>query len=436
MVRRRPPIARIAGPFRAFLADRAVAGAVLLACAGLALVIANSPWSEAYDAFWSTHVSIRSGNYALSEMLVHWVNNGLMAVFFLSVGLEIKREVLVGELSTRGQAVLPAVAALGGALAPAAIYTALNAGGPGANGWGIPMATDVAFALGLVAILRDRVPASLQLFLAALAIADDLLAVLVIAAFYTKSLDPFALGVAAAILAGLFGMNRLGVRSPLAYGAAGVALWLAILYSGVHATIAGVLLAAAVPATTRLDEEGFLQRARALTRTFARSRRHHILKSEEQQEALQALETAVDHVQPPLHQMEHALQPWVGFVVMPLFALANAGVDLHGDALAGAHPVALGVVLGLVAGKPVGILLGSWLAVHAGSARLPSGTNWRQLHGIAWLGGVGFTMALFVAHLAFQGPRLQFAKVGVLTGSLVAGTVGTWLLSAATRLNR
>ena len=436
-IRRHPPIVRLAGPFQQLLADRAIAAGLLLACAVLALLIANSPWSAAYDGFWQAPVSIRTGEFALSDTLLHWVNDGLMAIFFLSVGLEIKREILVGELSSRSRALLPAAAAFGGAIVPAAIYAAFNAGTGAAAGWGIPMATDVAFVLGVITILRDRVPSQLQLFLTALAIADDILAVLVIALFYTAAIDPAALGAAAMLLLGLFGLNWLGVRSPVVYGAGGIALWLAVLYSGLHATIAGVLLAAAVPASTRLDEESFLRRSRALLYRFShsRSRADRLQrKTEEQQAALQALETAVDHVQPPLHQMEHALQPWVGFVVLPLFALANAGVRVHGHPVADLlQPVTLGVVLGLVAGKPLGILLASWLATRAGCAELPRGTSWRQMRALACLGGIGFTMSLFVAHLAFGGIRREDAQAGILAGSLIAGLLGTWLLGRTRR---
>jgi NhaA family Na+:H+ antiporter len=272
----------------------------------------------------------------------------------------------------------------------------------------------------------------LQLLLTALAIADDLLAIGLIAIFYTRTLDPVFLTAAGLVLLGLLGMNRLGVRSPLAYAIAGFALWLAVLYSGVHATIAGVLLAVAVPATTRLDEKGFLRRARTLVTRFARSRHQQVMKSAEQQAALQDLETAVDHVQPPLHRMEHAIQPWVGFIVMPLFALANTGVDLRGVAPAEfANPVTLGIMAGLVCGKPLGILLGSWLATRARGVRLPPQTGWRHLCGIAWLGGIGFTMSLFIAQLAFGQEQLQYAKVGILAGSLLAGGIGTALLAKA-----
>ncbi len=436
-VREHPPIVRLAGPFQEFLADRAIAAGLLLACALVALLVANSPWSAAYDAFWEAQISIRTGDFALADSLLHWVNDGLMAIFFLSVGLEIKREILVGELSSRSQALLPAAAAFGGAMVPAAMYAALNAGTGAAAGWGIPMATDVAFVLGVTTILRDRVPPQLQLFLTALAIADDILAVLVIALFYTTAIDPAALGAAVVLLLGLFGLNWLGVRSPLLYGVSGVALWLAVLYSGLHATIAGVLLAAAVPASTRLDEEGFLRRSRTLLYRFSRSRSRTDRmqqKTEEQQAALQALETAVDHVQPPLHQMEHALQPWVGFVVLPLFALANAGVKISGNLVADLmQPVTLGVALGLVAGKPLGILLASWLAIRAGCAELPRGTSWRQMRALACLGGIGFTMSLFVAHLAFGGVRREDAQIGILAGSLLAGLLGTWLLGRTRR---
>ena len=339
-------------------------------------------------------------------------------------------------------------------IVPAACYALVNAGGPGASGWGVPMATDIAFALGVLALLGDRVPVTLKVFLAALAIADDIGAVLVIAAFYSGGVDWGALALAGALLAAAFGVNAAGVRRPWAYALLGVPLWGAVLVSGIHATVAGVLLAFAIPARTRVDEPAFLAEARRSLDDFdqalgpvapgADHLARRVLTNAASQEALHCLEELTEAAQPPLHRIEHALHGVVAFGVMPLFALANAGVTLVGGAPGGAGggalaslaqalatPVALGVILGLVLGKPLGITLGAWLAVRLGVAELPPGVGWRPVHGVSWLGGIGFTMALFVAGLAFPGTAgaalLGEAKLGVLAASLAAGLVG-WLL--------
>ena len=429
---RLPLIERIFGPFQRFFATSAAGGLVLLAATAIALAWANSPWADAYHHLWETPVTVGAPGFGLTLSLHHWVNDGLMAVFFFLVGLEIKREVLVGELASRRTAALPVAAALGGMLVPAGLYAALNAGGPGAAGWGVPMATDIAFALGILALLGDRVPIGLRVFLAALAIADDLGAVLVIAFFYTGALDWSALGGAAAVLAVLLGFNRAGARRPLTYALLGVGLWLFVLASGVHATIAGVLLALTVPARTRISEDEFLARAEASLADFraADEPGTTVLTNHGHQAALQALENAADAAQAPLQRMEHSLHGLVAFVIMPVFALANAGVALGGGAAAaGRSPIAWGVVLGLALGKPLGITLASWLAVRAGAADLPSGVAWRHVHGAGWLGGIGFTMSLFVAGLAFADPAvLDIAKLGVFGASIIAGVVGYALL--------
>jgi NhaA family Na+:H+ antiporter len=314
---------------------------------------------------------------------------------------------------------------------PALIYAALNAGGPGAAGWGIPMATDIAFALGVLALLGPRIPLSLKVFLAALAIVDDLGAVLVIALFYTAEISWAALGVAAFFLIAMVTINRLEVRHPGAYLLLGVGLWLAFLFSGVHATVAGVLAAMTIPARTRIDTAGFLARGRALMDQFDRAgmEGEDVLTSHEQQAVIQAMENACEGAQAPLQRIEHDLQRWVAFGIIPLFALANAGVHLPADfAQALGHPVTLGVILGLVLGKPLGITLFAWVAVRAGLAVMPEGVAWRALHGVSWLGGIGFTMSLFIANLAFPGGEMgDEAKVGIISASIVAGVVG-WLL--------
>jgi NhaA family Na+:H+ antiporter len=341
---------RVLGPFHRFFSKSASGGLVLLASTAVALGWANSPWAESYHHLWETPLTVGTPGFGLTLSVHAWVNDGLMAVFFFLVGLEIKREVLVGELASRRSAALPVAAALGGMLVPAALYALVNRGGPGAAGWGVPMATDIAFALGILALLGDRVPSGLRVFLAALAIADDLGAVLVIAFFYTGALNLPALGGAAAVLAVLAGLNRAGARRPLTYALLGVALWLCVLASGVHATIAGVLLALAVPARTRIDEDEFLARAEASLADFraADEPGTTVLTNRGHQEALQALESAADAAQAPLQRMEHALHGVVAFVIMPVFALANAGVPLGaGLGAAARSPVAWGVVLGL-----------------------------------------------------------------------------------------
>ncbi|HEX7185841.1 MAG TPA: Na+/H+ antiporter NhaA, partial [Thermoanaerobaculia bacterium] len=409
-------------------------GIVLLVCTAIALAWANSPWAASYHHLWELEIAIDAGPVAIRSTLHHLINDGLMVVFFFLVGLEIKREVRIGELASFQRAALPAAAALGGMVVPAALYAALNLGGSGSAGWGIPMATDIAFALGVLALLGNRVPAGLKVFLAALAIVDDIGAVLVIALFYTGGVDWVALGAAGALLLLAAGANAAGVRRPWAYSVIGVALWGAVLASGVHATVAGVLLAMAIPSRTRINEDEFLRRAHRSVEAFegACGPGTNVLTNQAQQEALLNLETLCEQAQAPLQRMERKLHGIVAFGIMPLFALANAGVQLAGgDAgMALSGPVTLGILLGLVLGKPLGITLFSWIAVRAGLAALPRGVTWRQIHGVAWLGGIGFTMSLFVAGLAFpDAPALlTAAKLGVLAASLVAGLCGWFLL--------
>jgi NhaA family Na+:H+ antiporter len=375
--------------------------------------------------------SIGLGNFSIEEDLTHWINDGLMAIFFLVVGLEIKRELLVGELSSPRQAALPIAAALGGAVIPAAIYVGINFGTEGMSGWGIPMATDIAFALGVLALLGERAPVSLKIFLTALAIVDDIVAVVVIALFYTSDVSWGALAVGAAFVVALIAANLAGVGKPLPYALLGIALWLCFLQSGVHATIAGVLLAMTIPASSFIDTGTFLKRSRSLLDRFeqAEERGDSVLSNDERQGALHALNRANEDVEPPLQELEHALHPWVVFAVMPLFALANAGVVLGEDFAATLlNPVSLGILAGLLLGKQFGITLFAWLAIKSGLSELPEGMTWRHIYGAGWLGGIGFTMSLFISDLAFtDGPLLDVAKLGILAASLVAG-VGGWLI--------
>ncbi len=430
-----PLVDRLLAPFRRFARTASAGGLVLLAATAVALAWANSPWAAAYHRLWETPLTLGAGGWSVQWSLHHLINDGLMAVFFFVVGLEIKREVLAGELKSLRSASLPMVAALGGMIVPAGLYALVNGGGPGSGGWGVPMATDIAFALGVLALLGDRVPTGLKVFLAALAIVDDIGAVLVIALFYSGGVAWGALATAGAILLVAVGANAAGFRRPWTYGTLGIALWAAVLASGVHATVAGVLLAMAIPVRTRLDEPAFLASARRALDDFdaaavvtARDPDTTVLSNTEHHTALEELETLCEQAQPPLIRLEHALHGIVAFAIMPLFALANAGVSLGADASqAVASPIALGTVLGLVLGKPLGITGFSWLAVRLGFAALPSGVTWPMLVGAGVLGGIGFTMALFIAGLAFTDPALlEAAKLGILAASLSTGVAG-WL---------
>ncbi len=419
-------------PFERFFRLEAAGGILLLTAAAGALAWANSPWSGSYFALWQTPVAVELGPVGLRKPLLLWINDGLMAAFFLLVGLEIKREVLVGELASLRRAAFPLSAAVGGMLVPAALYAAVASGGEAASGWAIPMATDIAFALGVLALLGRGLPPALRVFLAALAIVDDLGAVLVIALFFTTGLSGTALAAAALIFGALVAMNRLGVRSLSAYVGGGILLWLAVLQSGVHATVAGVLLAAAVPVGRRIDLDEFVRRSRSLLDRLAEEggpgRR---VPSTEEHEAIHSLEVGTERVDSPLLRLEHGLLPWITYGVMPLFALANAGVRFGGAPGASlTAPVTLAVVAGLVVGKPLGVAAFSWGAVRTGLASLPDRVSWRHVLGVGFLCGIGFTMAIFIGGLAFDGALLDRAKTGILVGSLVSGILGWGILRA------
>ncbi|RMF56860.1 MAG: Na+/H+ antiporter NhaA, partial [Bacteroidetes bacterium] len=409
------PANRLFRPFQRFFEQEAAGGILLLVCAVIALLWANSPFSESYFSLWETLVTVGVGGFVISKPLLLWINDGLMAIFFFVVGLEIKREVLVGELSSPKAAALAVAAAFGGMVVPAALYTLLNAGTDGASGWGIPMATDIAFALGVLALLGSRAPLALKVFLTALAIVDDLGAVLVIALFYTAEISWGALGAGAGALVALVAANRLRIQRPAVYVVLGIALWVAFLKSGIHATVAGVLLALTIPARRRLDTHEFLARGNELLRVFARDVRPGKTEpSTDQRDALHALEVTCRQAETPLIRMEHALHGWVAFLIIPLFALANAGVALGGDlGAAFGNRVTLGIVLGLFVGKQIGVTGFAWLAVRLGWAALPAGVTWRQIYGVSFLCGIGFTMSLFIANLAFaEAALLDSAKVG------------------------
>ncbi len=425
------PVERIVRPLKDFAKFEASGGILLIACSVFALAWANSPWAGSYFHLWHTNLTFGFAGAQLSKPLEFWINDGLMAVFFLLVGLEIKREMLVGELATFQKAALPIAAALGGMLVPALLYALLNRGTPGAAGWGIPMATDIAFALGVLALLGDRVPASLKVFLAALAIADDIGAVLVIAIFYTAKISWISLAIGVGFFAALMAMNRGGARHPLIYAVLGLGLWLAFLKSGVHATVAGVLLAITIPVRHRIDGREFLERSETFLTRFrsAEEAGETIPASATKLHALEAIESVCERAQSPLQRFEHALAPWIKHFIMPVFALANAGVTLgHGVATIIA-PISLGVICGLVLGKPIGIAAFAWLATRSGVAALPDGVGWRQILGVGILGGIGFTMSLFIDALAFGNtPELETAKVGILTASAISGLAGALVL--------
>jgi len=417
-------------PFLEFFRTEAAGGVLLLVAAVAALLWANGPWAASYRAVFSSPIAVGAGGFLLSKPLLLWINDGLMAIFFFVVGLEIKREILVGELASPSKALLSLASALGGMVVPALLYAALNRGGPGAAGWGIPMATDIAFALGVLALLGDRVPPSLKVFLAALAIVDDLGAVLVIALFYTQGIAVSFLLLSLALLLVLAAAGRLGLRKTSVYLGVGVAVWYGFLKSGVHPTVAGVLLAMTIPARVKVEGGRFLERARRSLAEFASETGGGFLVTPGQHEALLDLQEAAEAASSPLQRLEHALHPWVTFAIMPLFALANAGVrlDLGGpSALWG--PVTAGAALGLLLGKPAGVLLGAYAVIRPGFCTMPQGATWRTFAGIGCLAGIGFTMALFIAALAFgDGALLVQAKVGILGASAAAGVVGSLLL--------
>ena len=379
-----------------FLHHEAAGGVALFVAAVLALMLANSPLESYYTGLLEAHVTIGFGALSLEKTLSHWINDGLMVIFFFVVGLEIKRELVIGELSSPKRAALPFAAALGGMVVPALIYAAINRNEPEAlNGWAIPCATDIAFAIGVLALIGPRVPTALKVFLLALAIIDDLGAIIVIAIFYTAGLSYTALGLAAAGIAVLAALNRSGEMRIWPFLAVGFFVWLCVLKSGVHATLAGVVTALTIPLGDQSEDAG----------DFAS----------------------------PLMRLQHVLHPWVTFCIVPLFALANAGVSLAGVTLAAlVTPIPLGIILGLVVGKPIGVFAFSWMAIRFGLADRPDGASWTQLFGVGVLAGIGFTMSLFIGMLAFPQPEHAAAiRLGVLVASFVAGVAGYMILRSA-----
>jgi NhaA family Na+:H+ antiporter len=427
-------------PFRRFAATEAAGGVVMLVMAIVALVWANSAFSDSYERLWETMISIHVGDLAHVDLdLRGWINDLAMAFFFFVVALEIKRELVRGELRDPRAAALPALAAVGGMVVPALIYTIINVGGSGSDGWGIPMATDIAFAVGVLSLLGRRVPSSLVVFLLTLAIVDDLGAIIVIAVFYTSNLSFGWLAIAIACVVGAVVLNRIDVRSLVPYFLLAAFCWFALHESGVHATLAGVAFGLATPSHAFFRPPVFGPRAHALVSTVEQARRAEGTPGDAEDEegveaeALSELITLSNESQPPLDRLEHRLVPWTTFVIVPLFALANAGVQVSGSQLVDSfsQPVTLGVLLGLVIGKPVGIFLFSLAAVRLGIGKRPLGASWGQMFGVATLGGIGFTVALFVTELAFDpGQLADEAKIGILAASAIAGAVGYAYLRA------
>jgi len=414
-----------------FARQAASGGVVLLICTLIALIWRNSGAGDSYVDFWDTKLAITLGSWELSESFLHWINDGLMVIFFFVVGLEIKRELTTGELASPSKAALPLAGAIGGMLMPAAIYLLFNARGPAQDGWGVPMATDIAFTLGILTMFGSRIPLPLKIFFTAMAIADDLGAILVIAVFYSADISFIALGVAAVFLFALIILNRARVYSPLPYAVLGVGLWLAFLESGIHPTIAGVLLAATIPSRSPPNLRSMLAQVISLLQSFDLpvSWREHA--DSRRQAAISTLENIGDRMQSPAQRLEEGLTPWTTYLILPLFALANAGVAINADSVSTlTSRMSLGIILGLVVGKPLGIGLIGYISYRLGWATLPGGVSWPQFLSAGVLAGIGFTMSLFIANAAFSDPALEEAsKLAILVASVVAAAVGSVLLT-------
>ena len=417
------PGRRLPRSVRRFLETEASGGTLLLVAALIAFVWANSPWKGGYQALWHTELRVELGRWALEGDLHHWVNDALMVVFFFVVGLEIKRELVQGELRNPRTAAMPAIAALGGMVVPAGLYLAVNAGSDGPGGWGIPMATDIAFAVGVITLFGRRVPSSLKLFLLTLAIVDDIGAIIVIGLFYSSGLEPVFLLAAAGIVLAIAVLSRSGVVWLAPYLALGAALWVVTYASGVHATIAGVVLGLLTPANRLV--------AGSVAREWASD-----LEDEPSAHDMDAMTRLARHAVSPAERIAHVLHPWSSFLIVPVFALANAGVEVRASSFdaPGATRVAFGVVLGLVLGKTLGIFGAAWLGARAGIAHLPQGATWPMMGAVAAVAGIGFTVSLFIAELAFEaGPLQEAAKLGVLAASTLAAVLGGFALWRACR---
>lgn len=423
--------------FNSFFKNEATGGILLLICAIVAVALASFPQTRGFDDYFNNIVSIGGENFNISMPIRHWINDGLMTIFFLSVGLEIKREMIFGQLSSLKKSILPIMGAIGGMIVPACIYAIFNHGNPETSGgWGIPMATDIAFAVGILAILGNKVPLSLKVFLTALAVADDLGAIIVLAIFYpSHSINFVYLGIVFAITLALFFMGKFKIRHALAYIIPGIFMWYFTYKSGVHATISGVLLAMTIPSTGTINELKFTNKFKLLFERFKETTKAEVevLASPEQQELIHCMNVEIDKVDPLLHKLESKLHPIVNFLIMPLFALANAGVALNFDIFANGIPTAaLGISLGLLIGKPLGIFLMSALSIKLGLASQPDGVKLRELFSIGILGGIGFTMSIFVNGLAFTDSQItDVGKISILITSATVALIGYLVLLAS-----
>lgn len=421
-------------PLEEFIHRQTTSGVLLMICAVIALIVANSPLHESYEHLLHTELGFDIGSIAFSLSIHHWINEALMALFFLVMGLELKRELLVGELSSPRQALLPIMAAIGGMVIPALGYYAFNTSGHTANGWGIPMATDIAFAIGALSLLGARVPKTLITFLIALAIVDDLGAVAVIAVFYTESLNVQAVFYAVFFTFLLIALGLAGVRRSMPYAGIGILLWGSMLASGIHATIAGIIIAFCIPIRPKFEPSTFIERIKDTTIKMQKavSGNPDVIHNPRFRALLSSLGDGVNLVQAPAQRAEHALHLPVAYIVIPIFALANAGIpiDFAGFGQYIAHPVTLGVVAGLLLGKPIGIMGFTWFAVKMGWADLPEELNMNHIFGVGLLGGIGFTMSIFIADLGFAGlpEDLLMAKTGILIASAIAGLGGFFWL--------
>lgn len=421
-------------PLEEFIHRQTTSGVLLMICAVIALIIANSPLHEGYQHFLHTKLSLNFGSGAFSLSIHHWINEALMALFFLIMGLELKRELMVGELSSPRQALLPIMAAIGGMLAPALAYVIFNPSGIEANGWGIPMATDIAFAIGTLSLLGPRIPKNLITFLIALAIVDDLGAVAVIALFYTATIDMYALLAAFVFTLCLAFLNLAGVRRSLPYVFVGIALWVSMLATGIHATIAGIIVAFVIPIRPKFKPELFIERVEESSSQMKKSITENpdIIHNNQFRTLVTSLGDGVQLVQAPAQRAEHALHLPVAYIVIPIFALANAGIpiDFTGFGSFLNNPVTLGVLAGLLIGKPLGIAGLTWLTIRLGWAPMPEGLNMKHILGVSFLGGIGFTMSIFIADLGFVSSpeNLLMAKTGILLASAIAGFSGYFYL--------
>ena len=433
---------RVATPFEEFIHAQTTTGLILMLMTIVALILANSPFAEAYLHLFHTKIDVFVGEYGVSKTIHHWINDGLMAIFFFIIGLEIKREILVGELSNIKVATLPILAAIGGMALPALIYMGINSGGEGANGWGIPMATDIAFAISALVLLGNRVSNSLVTFLVALAIVDDLGAVVVIALFYTEQINFLPLIFSFASFFILVAFNRFVIHVILPYFIVGSIMWLFMLESGVHATIAGVIAAMAIPSKPKYSPVDFTEYAKEKLNDYDKYpvATDHMMH-EKQKAILQNVKDKIDALNSPASRLEHSLHLPVSLIVIPLFALANAGISIDFSSAyeTAMQSVSLGIIAGLVLGKVLGIAGVSWLAIKIGIAKLPENSTINQIFGVAFLGGIGFTMSIFIADLAFAGNEALIfqAKIGILAASLFAGLFGfMWLRYVAKPSNK